>query len=52
MSVRAPEREQLMASAAPAQPAVAVDRALEGVSWRGAASVAALEDLSLHVARG
>jgi ABC-type nitrate/sulfonate/bicarbonate transport system ATPase subunit len=51
MSVRAPEREQLMASAAPAQPVVAVNAvSKEFPARRG--NVTALEDLSLHVAAG
>ena len=51
MSVRAPEREQLMESAAPAQPAVEVTGlAQEFPGRRG--KVAALEDLSLQAAAG
>ena len=52
MSVRAPEREPLMASAAPAQPAVADRRADEGVLGARAATVAALGGVSLQVAAG
>jgi ABC-type nitrate/sulfonate/bicarbonate transport system ATPase subunit len=50
MSLRAPEREPLMASAAPARPAVAVAGLWKEFPVRRG-TVAALEDLSLSVAR-
>jgi ABC-type nitrate/sulfonate/bicarbonate transport system ATPase subunit len=50
MSLRAPEREPLMASAAPARPAVAVAGLSKDFPARRG-TVAALEDLSLSVAR-
>jgi ABC-type nitrate/sulfonate/bicarbonate transport system ATPase subunit len=51
MSVRAPERESLMASAAPAQPAVAIAGLTKDFSTRRG-SVAALGSVSLQVATG
>jgi len=51
MSVRAPERESLMESAAPAQPAVAIAGLSKEFSGRRG-TVAALEGLSLHIATG
>jgi ABC-type nitrate/sulfonate/bicarbonate transport system ATPase subunit len=52
MSLRAPEREPPMASAAPAQPAVAVAGLSKEFLLAPRGRVAALEDVSLHVARG